>query len=114
MDIATGTGHVMLEIASQFKEVVGVDRSEAMINGCKLKLDKHPNVRVEVCDFMEWKTEEKFDYITIGQALHWFEDPEAVLKKVHSLLAPEGMLVVYGYIPVDLRDGNSSKRKDYT
>ena len=54
LDVATGPGHIMFEIASEFKEVVGMDKSQTMINGCMSKLPEHPNVRVEVCDFMEW------------------------------------------------------------
>ena len=56
----------MLEVAPQFREAIGVDRSEAMIQGFKSRLHDYPNVKVEVCDFIEGKNQEKFDYITIG------------------------------------------------
>ena len=44
-DVATGPGHIMFEIALEFKKVVGMDKSQTMINGCMSKLLEHQNVR---------------------------------------------------------------------
>ena len=58
-----------------------------MIEVCikKIEQEKYPNVSVELCDFMDWHPKTKFNYITIGQALHWFE-VEKTLKKIKELL----------------------------
>ena len=43
-----------------------------------------------------------------------FPDVEATLRKMKGLLAEDGILVVYGYIPVDVQDENAQGRTDYT
>lgn len=65
---------------------------------------------MEVGDFMEWKTEDKFDLITIGQALHWFPIPET-LQKAKNTLAEGGALGVYGYILKDISGATSNREK---
>lgn len=41
--------------------------------------------------------EEKYDLVTVGQALHFFPG-EAPLLKLRSLLAEGGCLSVFGYV----------------
>ena len=76
-----------------------------MIKTCeeKIQLGNYQNVEVEACDFMKWEEGNKYDYITIGQALHWLPAEEAILK-MKDLLNDDGMLTVYGYTFRSLRD----------
>ena len=55
LDVATGNGQVMFDSSRKSLELTS-----------KSKLSEHSNVKLEVCDFMEWETQEKLDYITVG------------------------------------------------
>ena len=100
LDIATGTGKILFELAPYFERTVGQDLSEKMIGVCRQKCAEPPyselNIEIEQGDFMERKAEE-FDLITIGQALHWFPVPET-LRKCRQMLSPEGALAVHSYV----------------
>src|SRR5690606_23500920 len=45
-------------------------------------------------DFMDWNPKEKFEIICFFLTLHHFEDPKMVLRKVSSMLKPEGRVIV--------------------
>lgn len=49
------------------------------------------------CDVMGLPEEEKYDLVTVGQALHFFPG-EAALLKLRSLLVEGGCLSVFGYV----------------
>ena len=100
LDIATGTGKILFELAPYFERTVGQDLSEKMIAVCRQKCAEPPysklNIEIEQGDFMERKAEE-FDLITIGQALHWFPVSET-LRKCRQMLSPEGALAIHSYV----------------
>lgn len=70
-----------------------------MIGVCqeKEKSYEHPSIKVELMDVMSLQNNEKYDLITIGQALHWFPIKES-LAKIYGMLEKNGMLAVYGYV----------------
>ena len=112
LDIATGTGQILFQLATKFTQSYGLDISKKMIGVCQDKISKANinNITVEVGDFMEWKTEDKFDLITIGQALHWFPIPET-LQKAKNTLAEGGALGGYGYILKEITGATSNTEK---
>ena len=55
------------------------------------------NISVEKVNFMEWKTNEKYNHITIGTALHWLPIEQSLIK-MRNMLEDGGILTVYGYI----------------
>lgn len=46
---------------------------------------------------MDLKEEEKFDLITIGQALHFFPG-EGTLQKIKNMINDGGMFMTFGYV----------------
>ena len=42
----------------------------------------------------DWKTDEKFDCIILGDVLEHIEDDKSAMRKVHAMLTPNGCIVV--------------------
>ena len=90
LDIAMGTGQLLFRIAPSFDSSKGIDISEKMLDTAKAILEsdyvnlKH-KVTIEKCDVMSLPTNQKYDLITIGQALHWFPVRES-LKNIKSIM----------------------------
>jgi ubiquinone/menaquinone biosynthesis C-methylase UbiE len=112
LDIATGTGQLLFALAPHWSYSRGVDISPTMIETAATKakefMQQHPDARVElrVGGVMELEEEEeKFDLITVGQALH-FMPVEPALRKARGLLAEGGTLAVFGYILKTVKSSN--------
>lgn len=112
LDVATGTGQLLFAIAPHFLQSRGVDISKNMLEAAeKARLtfqDKHPNVHVELGkeEVMNIPVpEQKYDLITVGQAIHFFPG-EAPLLKLRSLLAEGGNLTVFGYVVKEVLSKN--------
>lgn len=103
LDIATGTGQLLFAFAPHFSYNKGVDISKSMINNAitareKFLLDHpHTNIDLEVDDVMKLPGEEKYDLITVGQALHFFPIEES-LKKIKEILGNHGCFTTFGYV----------------
>ena len=71
------------------------------------------NISLETVDYMKWKTDEKFDLITIGEALHYLPG-EQTLSKAREMLEDKGVLAIYGYFLKGVYDDKGKEREDYT
>ncbi|PZR20600.1 MAG: SAM-dependent methyltransferase [Flavobacterium psychrophilum] len=93
LDVATGNGQVAVELANYFEEVYGTDISNTQLENA-LQKDNiiYIKERAEKTSFAD----EKFDLITVAQAIHWF-DFDAFYKEVYRILKPEGVFAVMGY-----------------
>ncbi|KRX01378.1 hypothetical protein PPERSA_01281 [Pseudocohnilembus persalinus] len=112
LDIATGTGQLLFQIAPKFqgKQIIGNDISEKQLSIAQEKADKYnknteKKINLILCDFQqipqklsEKNLTEKFDLITIGQALHWLDVDKFLQICKNDLLKKDGRLVVLGYI----------------
>jgi ubiquinone/menaquinone biosynthesis C-methylase UbiE len=105
LDIACGTGQLLIPLSQKFSVSIGLDVSEAQVNKTKENILKNniQNVKVFTCDvyqiadkLKEENLDMKFDLITVGQAFHWFEE-EIFLKYMKTLLKEGGVLVLAGY-----------------
>jgi ubiquinone/menaquinone biosynthesis C-methylase UbiE len=92
-DCGTGNGQVAVKLSMYFKEVYATDLSLAQIENA----DKKENI------FYSVETAEKtlfpgnkFDLITVAQAIHWFEF-NSFYKEAHRTLKPGGVIVAIGY-----------------
>jgi 2-polyprenyl-3-methyl-5-hydroxy-6-metoxy-1,4-benzoquinol methylase len=56
-----------------------------------IKNDKVNYILSDIFDF-EPENDEKYDFITLGEVLEHVEKPVALLKKIRSLLKPNGVL----------------------
>lgn len=99
LDVATGTGQLLFELCHNFTHSEGLDISKNMIDVCRKKAEEKgvQGVEFRLEDFMKADVKERYDLITIGQALHWLPIREFV-EKSKAALAPGGVLAVYGYI----------------
>lgn len=94
IDIGCGTGIHATELGKEGFEVLGIDRSNGMINEAKVKLKSFPNQVQQRVKFIssDYKNLDKllgkkFDAaIFMGSALAHIEDPQMVLKEVNKVL----------------------------
>lgn len=94
LDVGCGSGTITKGIAKYAGKVTGIDRSEELISLAKTNAG---NVNFLVGDIMDYSPEEKFDIITTARTLQWIAAPEAVIKKMVTLLNPGGVLCVLDY-----------------
>jgi len=81
LDIGCGDGKITFSIAQKLTDgkVVGIDRSENMIELAKDQFDL-PNLSFFTMDATEISFTEKFDIAFSNAALHWVKDHGAVLS----------------------------------
>lgn len=92
-DCATGTGQVARYLAGHFDCVEATDISENQLaNACPAG-----NIIYSVCpaEHTSFK-DHRFDLITVGQALHWFDLPR-FYGEVYRTGKPDGLLAAWGY-----------------
>jgi ubiquinone/menaquinone biosynthesis C-methylase UbiE len=92
-DCGTGNGQVAIGLAKFIKHVDATDISQQQLNNAA----QHPSITYHLCDAHNTPfTDNSFDLITIGQALHWF-DFENFYKEVRRVSKPGATLAVWGY-----------------
>jgi len=97
LDVACGTGNVVLECASCLKEAVfdGFDISEGMLAkaGENAKKQDIDNVSFHLQDITKLSLEKKYDVITCSYALFFLPDAVNVLKTLRGLLKKDGIVI---------------------
>lgn len=74
--------------------VLGIDRSQKAIEAARERAQQQKlDVEFVACDFMKGG-DGKFDIILLLSALHYADNPKAVLQRVHNLLAPNGLFIL--------------------
>lgn len=94
LDLGCGFGeHCKLFVDCGAKKVVGIDISSKMLEVAKQKNShsKIDYIHMPIENIAEIK--ESFDVVVSSLALHYVEDFAGVVKSIHALLAPEGVLV---------------------
>ena len=91
--------------------VVGADISTTAINKAKSSFPQIPFLVFNIIKD-EWKTDNKFDLITMSEIL-WYltEDIEPVLKKLKLMLYPEGVITIHQYFPKNQKYGKTIQGK---
>jgi trans-aconitate methyltransferase len=90
LDVGCGTGHLTAQLAATGADVVGIDRSPAMIEQARRS---YPQLRLEVADARDFAFAEPFDAVFSNAALHWVTEPERVIARVRAALKPGGRFV---------------------
>ncbi len=95
LDVACGTG-VMFDyyISRNVASVTGIDISIQMVKIATEKYKGEPKIKVVCGDILTAKFNKKFDLIVVYNAFPHFPDPEALIKKLASLLNSGGRLTV--------------------
>lgn len=111
LELASGTGRVLLPIARMGKRIVGLERSEQMIERCREKLADEPDdIRARVAlhagDMRDFDLGEQFGAVIIPfrpmQHLLTIDDQLACLGAARRHLTPDGRLIFDVFNP-DLR-----------
>jgi ubiquinone/menaquinone biosynthesis C-methylase UbiE len=92
-DCGTGNGQVAVKLSLYFNEVYATDLSSAQIENA----DKKQNIFYSVENAEETLFPgNKFDLITVAQAIHWFEFKN-FYGEAQRTLKPGGVIAVIGY-----------------
>jgi SAM-dependent methyltransferase len=90
LDVGCGTGQLTGEIARTGADVIGVDRSPAMIAEAQANF---PGLRFAVEDIRALPFRAEFDAVFSNAALHWVKPPEQAAASMSAALKPGGRLV---------------------
>jgi len=96
LDIGCGTGTQCGDLAGHVKQVTGIDISSKLLaiaeqRKAERKLDNIEFINTSLYD--ERLKPECFDMVMAFYVLHFFEDLDAVVKRVHALLKPGGLFI---------------------
>lgn len=92
LDIGGGSGRFAIPLRKYSNEVTVVDINETAL---QLLKQRDETIRLICTDFMELQFQEKFTTIICIEALGYFEDLEAFFRKVETLLADDGRLILH-------------------
>jgi ubiquinone/menaquinone biosynthesis C-methylase UbiE len=104
-DIGTGTGVLALELAELGLDVIGIDRSEAMLETARQKWqavasDELGSVEFRTGDAHDLPLESnRFDAAFAHMVLHSLEDPERSVREMARIVKPGGRLVLVDFLP---------------
>lgn len=104
-DIGTGTGILALELAALGLDVIGIDRSEAMLETARQKwrsvASEEPG-QIEFCtgDAHELPLESaSVDAAFAHMVLHSLENPERAIREMARVVRPGGRIILVDFMP---------------
>ena len=89
LDVGCGSGRLSKALLEKGYSVVAIDNDWKAVEIAKKK-----GIMAFVADINDWKTDEKFDCIILGDVLEHIEDDKSAMRKVHAMLKPNGCIVV--------------------
>jgi len=93
LDVATGNGQLAHKLSKYFETVYATDISEKQLdNAIQSENIIYKLLPAEKTDF----SDNKFDLITVAQAIHWF-DFDKFYSEVYRILKLDGIFAVLGY-----------------
>lgn len=97
LEIGTGTGKATRPLAALGHRIVCIEPGVNLARVASANLADCPSVSVLVTSFEDWVPDPglSFQLAFAAQAFHWI-DPTIRLRKVASLLRPDGVLAVFG------------------
>ncbi|MEJ2540443.1 MAG: metalloregulator ArsR/SmtB family transcription factor [Gemmatimonadota bacterium] len=98
-DLGIGTGGLAATLAPYVHRVVGVDRSEPMLDAARERLAGRDDVDLRLGELEDLPIEDgELDVAVLSLVLHYVLDPEEVLAEAARVLRPAGRLLA-----VDMR-----------
>lgn len=91
LDLGCGTAQLTARIAESGAEVIGLDKSEEMLEVARRH---HPQIRFDPGDAHDFSYEQPFDAVFSNAALHWIREPDKVVACLARTLKVGGRLVV--------------------
>jgi trans-aconitate 2-methyltransferase len=90
LDLGCGTGHLTNKIAASGAAVIGIDKSNTMIDEARRL---YPELRFDVADAVSFSFDQPFDAVFSNAAIHWMKDQQAVARCIRESLKPGGRFV---------------------
>lgn len=100
LDVGCGTGSIskdMAQMVGDSGKVIGIDNTEKFIESGQETYKDVENLNLIHIDLFDFAPEEKFDIITSARTLQWLVNPGDALKKMKSLLKPNGQISILDY-----------------
>jgi trans-aconitate methyltransferase len=91
LDVGCGTGQLAAQIAQHGAKVTGFDYSAQMIEKARAA---YPEIPFDIMDARNFHYDQPFDALFSNAALHWINEPEAVIGSMYRALKPGGRLVI--------------------
>jgi trans-aconitate 2-methyltransferase len=91
VDLGCGAGQLEDKIAESGAEVLGIDRSEEMIEEARRNF---PALQFKVADAANFTVNSPVDAVFSNAALHWLKDADGVANSVARALRPAGRFVI--------------------
>ena len=94
-DLGSGTGALARLLAPFVARVIGVDRSEEMLEAARQRVEGLGNVELRTGSLEALPIDDgTLDVALVSLVLHYVEDPASVLAEVRRTLRPGGRLIV--------------------
>ncbi len=104
-DLGCGTGEVCKQLAPFVSRVIGVDRSEAMLDAARTRLSDLANVELRAGELERLPIEDgQLSAATVMLVLHHLAEPGKVVREAARVLAPGGVLLLADMMPHERDD----------
>jgi len=96
LDIGCGTGTQCGDLSSNVKQVTGIDISSKLL---VIAEQRKAERKIENVEFIQTTVFDErfkpgsFDVVTAFYVLHFFEDTDEVVRRIHGLLKPDGLFI---------------------
>jgi len=100
LDVGCGSGaitHGIASVVGQAGTVIGIDRSEALIQQATGTYASTKELHFLTGDILDYNPSQLFDVITTARTLQWVANPQELIQKMKTLLKPNGLLCVLDY-----------------
>lgn len=102
LEVGSGHGLFLLEILKSMDrnkiiDVVDISKSSIKMTGdiiSAINKDFIEDIQFFTADINDYKTDKKYDFITMGEVIEHVDDPLTILKSLHTLLSENGKLFV--------------------
>lgn len=102
LEIGCGTGQATRGFAGRGCPILAIDPGPELIRLAARNLADHPQIELRNCSFEALPPQPgAFKLIFAAQAWHWVE-PGQGFAKAADALAPDGVLAIFGHVPVGL------------
>jgi len=90
LDLGCGTGDLANQMNQQGAAIIGIDKSENMVQQAQ---HKYPGLTFRVQDVVALNYRNEFDAVFSNATLHWVKTPKQALQSIYQALKPGGRFI---------------------
>ncbi len=101
LELATGAGHIALDLCPHCRHVDASDISEEMIHRANINktYSKYQNIQFMISDACDIDSDDNtYDVVILSNALHILPDPDKAMKEIKRVLKPGGKLIAPNFV----------------